>query len=80
MTSRTCRTSSWPTRSALPLTSVIFSAVYGVRLVQLDHPTMNEFYNVWEDMLNYRWLSDFPSLVPFFYLTSFSLFLFFYHD
>jgi hypothetical protein len=31
--------------------SVIFSAVYGVRLVQLDHPTMVEFYHVWEDML-----------------------------
>lgn len=56
--------------------SVIFSAVYGVRLVQLDHPTMNEFYNVWEDMLNCRWLSDFPSLVPFSYLISLSLFSF----
>ncbi|KAI0882332.1 cytochrome P450 [Annulohypoxylon maeteangense] len=33
--------------------SVIFSAVYGVRLVQLDHPIMCEFYSVWEDILNY---------------------------
>ncbi|KAG6014395.1 hypothetical protein E4U54_005391 [Claviceps lovelessii] len=33
--------------------SVIFSAVYGVRLAQLDHPTMVEFYHVWEDMLKY---------------------------
>lgn len=31
--------------------SVIFSAVYGVRLQQLDHPIMIEFYAVWEDML-----------------------------
>lgn len=35
--------------------SVIFSAVYGVRLVQLNHPTMEEFYNVWEDMLNCKY-------------------------
>ncbi|KAI0445690.1 cytochrome P450 [Xylaria telfairii] len=33
--------------------SVIFSAVYGVRLQQLDHPIMTEFYAVWEDMLYY---------------------------
>ncbi|KAI0406241.1 cytochrome P450 [Xylaria palmicola] len=33
--------------------SVIFSAVYGVRLQQLDHPIMKEFYAVWEDMLHY---------------------------
>jgi hypothetical protein len=31
--------------------SVIFSAVYGVRLEQLGHPTMVEFYAVWETML-----------------------------
>lgn len=31
--------------------SVIFSAVYGVRLVRLDHPIMAEFYSVWEAML-----------------------------
>ena len=31
--------------------SVIFSACYGVRLAQLDHPTMTEFYSVWEVML-----------------------------
>jgi hypothetical protein len=31
--------------------SIIFSAVYGVRLVQLDHPIMIEFYSIWEDML-----------------------------
>lgn len=35
--------------------SVIFSAVYGVRLGQLDHPTMKEFYNVWEDMLKCKY-------------------------
>ncbi|KAJ2989358.1 hypothetical protein NUW58_g3507 [Xylaria curta] len=33
--------------------SVIFSAVYGVRLQQLDHPIMKEFYAVWEEMLHY---------------------------
>ncbi|KAK3331310.1 cytochrome P450 [Apodospora peruviana] len=32
-------------------TSVIFSAVYGVRLAQLDHPIMAEFYALWEEML-----------------------------
>lgn len=31
--------------------SVIFSACYGVRLAQLDHPTMTEFYAVWKIML-----------------------------
>ena len=31
--------------------SVIFSAVYGVRLATLDHPIMVEFYSVWEVML-----------------------------
>lgn len=31
--------------------SVIFSAVYGVRLAHLDCPAMLEFYNVWEIML-----------------------------
>ena len=31
--------------------SVIFSACYGVRLAALDHPTMVEFYTVWEAML-----------------------------
>ncbi|KAM7217290.1 Cytochrome P450 [Rhypophila decipiens] len=32
-------------------TSVIFSAVYGIRLAQLDHPIMKEFYSLWEEML-----------------------------
>lgn len=31
--------------------SVIFSAVYGVRLARLDHPIMAEFYTIWGDML-----------------------------
>ena len=31
--------------------SVIFSATYGVRLAKLNHPTMTEFYAVWECML-----------------------------
>lgn len=31
--------------------SVIFSACYGVRLAQLGHPVMTEFYAVWEVML-----------------------------
>lgn len=31
--------------------SVIFSAVYGMRLAQLDNPIMLEFYSVWEIML-----------------------------
>lgn len=31
--------------------SVIFSAVYGVRLADLNHPIMAEFYAVWERML-----------------------------
>lgn len=31
--------------------SVIFSACYGVRLAELDHPAMKEFYSVWEVML-----------------------------
>jgi hypothetical protein len=31
--------------------SVIFSACYGVRLAELDHPVMKEFYGVWEVML-----------------------------
>ncbi|KFY39520.1 hypothetical protein V494_03953 [Pseudogymnoascus sp. VKM F-4513 (FW-928)] len=33
--------------------SVIFSAVYGVRLDELDHPAMKEFYSLWEVMLKY---------------------------
>lgn len=33
--------------------SVIFSAVYGIRLAQLDNPIMLEFYSVWEIMLQY---------------------------
>lgn len=37
--------------------SVIFSAVYGVRLARLSHPTMLEFYRVWEDMLKCECLS-----------------------
>lgn len=32
-------------------TSVIFSAVYGIRLAQLDHPIMKEFYSLWDEML-----------------------------
>ncbi|KAK3935878.1 hypothetical protein QBC46DRAFT_346182 [Diplogelasinospora grovesii] len=32
-------------------TSVISSAVYGVRLAQLDHPIMVEFYALWTQML-----------------------------
>lgn len=31
--------------------SVIFSAVYGVRLADLKHPIMTEFYAVWERIL-----------------------------
>jgi hypothetical protein len=31
--------------------SVIFSACYGVRLAELDHPAMKEFYSIWELML-----------------------------
>ena len=31
--------------------SVIFSACYGVRLAELDHPVMTEFYSVWGVML-----------------------------
>lgn len=31
--------------------SVIFSATYGVRLAALDHPTMTQFYAIWESML-----------------------------
>ncbi|KAK6832907.1 cytochrome P450 oxidoreductase [Apiospora arundinis] len=43
--------------------SVIFSAVYGVRLARLGHPTMNQFYDLWEDMLNCTLLLDyFPIL------------------
>lgn len=32
--------------------SVMFSAVYGVRLAQLQHPIMKEFYKVWAEMLH----------------------------
>ncbi|KAI9792802.1 MAG: hypothetical protein M1816_001534 [Peltula sp. TS41687] len=43
--------------------SVIFSAVYGVRLATLDHPVMMEFFSLWKTMLEsgiitYRFLSD----------------------
>ena len=31
--------------------SVIFSAVYGIRLAQLDNPIMLDFYTVWKVML-----------------------------
>lgn len=31
--------------------SVIFSACYGVRLDNLEHPTMVMFYEIWEEML-----------------------------
>lgn len=31
--------------------SVIFSACYGVRLMELNHPIMNEFFTVWQEML-----------------------------
>ena len=31
--------------------SVIFSATYGVRLADLNHSMMREFYSVWEVML-----------------------------
>ncbi|MCJ1307994.1 hypothetical protein MMC25_001644 [Agyrium rufum] len=33
--------------------SVIFSTTYGVRLAQLDHPVMAQFYSMWEVMLRY---------------------------
>lgn len=31
--------------------SVIFSACYGVRLENLEHPIMVMFYSIWEEML-----------------------------
>lgn len=31
--------------------SIMFSAVYGVRLAQLQHPVMKAFYQVWAEML-----------------------------
>ena len=31
--------------------SIIFSAVYGVRIPQYDNPVLAEFYSVWEDNL-----------------------------
>lgn len=31
--------------------SVIFSACYGVRLADLKHPIMTEYYSIWEEML-----------------------------
>ena len=31
--------------------SVIFSAVYGIRLGELDHPIMIEFFDIWLQML-----------------------------
>ena len=31
--------------------SVIFSACYGVRLAQINHPIMNEFYSIWHEMI-----------------------------
>lgn len=31
--------------------SVIFSTCYGVRLAELNHPIMTEFYSIWEEML-----------------------------
>lgn len=31
--------------------SVIFSATYGVRLADLNHSIMKEFYSIWESML-----------------------------
>lgn len=43
-------------------TSVIFSAVYGVRLAQLDHPIMKEFYSLWEAMLEGKPRPDPPFL------------------
>ncbi|KAJ5375883.1 cytochrome P450 [Penicillium cosmopolitanum] len=33
--------------------SVIFSACYGVRLENLEHPIMVMFYSIWEEMLKY---------------------------
>ncbi|KAF2621129.1 cytochrome P450 [Macroventuria anomochaeta] len=39
--------------SALLNQHVIFSACYGARLEQLEHPIMTEFYAVWEIMLQY---------------------------
>ncbi|KAJ8120488.1 hypothetical protein ONZ43_g2815 [Nemania bipapillata] len=33
--------------------SVMFSAIFGVRLVQLDHPTMTAFFEIWTEMLDY---------------------------
>ncbi|KAK4998011.1 hypothetical protein LTR66_002682 [Elasticomyces elasticus] len=31
--------------------SVIFSAVYGIRLATLEHPVIVEFYRIWETLL-----------------------------
>jgi hypothetical protein len=31
--------------------SVIFSAVYGIRLATLEHPIIVEFYKIWETLL-----------------------------
>ncbi|KIW24687.1 uncharacterized protein PV07_10388 [Cladophialophora immunda] len=33
--------------------SVIFSAVYGIRLASLEHPIIVEFYEIWETLLRY---------------------------
>jgi cytochrome P450 len=33
--------------------SVIFSAVYGIRLATLEHPIIVEFYKIWETLLLY---------------------------
>ncbi|KAI0435980.1 cytochrome P450 [Xylaria telfairii] len=32
--------------------SVLFSAIFGVRLVQLDHPTITAFFEVWAEILH----------------------------
>lgn len=53
--------------------SVIFSAVYGIRLARLDHPAVVEFYTVWGVMLqcesnhciiNENTKQPFPNLKP----------------
>ncbi|KAJ3579779.1 hypothetical protein NPX13_g784 [Xylaria arbuscula] len=33
--------------------SIMFSAIFGVRLVQLNHPTIKEFFEIWTEMLRY---------------------------
>ncbi|KAI9831874.1 MAG: hypothetical protein M1826_002906 [Phylliscum demangeonii] len=44
--------------------SVMFSAVYGVRLAMLDHPVMREFFHLWAEM--FRYIQPGSLLVDFF--------------